>query len=323
MVGRTLIAGCGYVGLALARLLAAPGVPGVAGVPGVKGAASADGEVFALRRHPEALGPLPPGVHPFAADLARAQTLANLPGELDAVVYAASASERSDAGYRAAYVDGPRHLLHALRRSGQRPRSFVFVSSTSVYEGAGLQAGLSGGWVDERTPVAPAHFPGRRLLEGEQLVRESDLPATIVRLGGIYGPGRERLLDSVRTGRARLRGPLPDGTPRWTNRIHRDDCAGVLAFVLASADREPPELLVAVDDEPTAYDELLAGLAELTGAPRPPLQEPDASQAESALRSNKRCRNALLRARGYTFRFPSWREGYTALLRGTDPRDPR
>ena len=309
VTGRTLIAGCGYVGLALARELSALPRP----VP-----------VVALRRDPAALGPLPPGVEPFAADLAHPRSLEALPTDLEAVVYAVSASERTDAGYRRAYVDGARHLLTMLARRGSGLRRFVYVSSTGVYEGL-----ADGAEVDEATPVAPTdstgHFTSRRLAEGEELVLARDLSATVVRFGGIYGPGRDRLLASVREGRARRRGPTSAGGPRWTNRIHRDDCAGVLAHVLAHD--SPHALYVGVDDEPAPYDDVLVGLAAMLGVPPPPFADPDSDtdsdpehSARAAFgrseRSNKRCRNRRLRADGYAFRYPTWREGYAALARG-------
>src|SRR4029453_15867248 len=85
---------------------------------------------------------------------------------------------------------------------------------------------------------------GARVLGGERLVAGSGFPAIILRLAGIYGPGRTRLVDRVRDGLA----TCSDGPPRWTNRIHRDDCAGPARHLLPAAD--PGTLWLRVDDEP-------------------------------------------------------------------------
>jgi uncharacterized protein YbjT (DUF2867 family) len=74
-------------------------------------------------------------------------------------------------------------------------------------------------------------FSGRCIRAGEQLLWDSGWPAVVVRFGGIYGPGRTRLIDSVRDGSA----TRPAGPPIFTNRIHRDDCARVLEHLLVPA----------------------------------------------------------------------------------------
>src|SRR5688572_29162209 len=174
-----LIAGCGYVGSALARARVARG-----------------DNVFGLRRNPV---DMPSGVVPIAADLAVPRSLAELPAAIDVVVYAASPGGRDDAFYRTAYVEGLRNLIAALAKQGQAPRRTIFVSSTAVY-------GQSRGeWVDETSETAPEHFSGRRLLEAETLLRESGLPGVVLRLGGVYGPRRTRLIDEVRQGRGPAR----------------------------------------------------------------------------------------------------------------------
>jgi nucleoside-diphosphate-sugar epimerase/uncharacterized iron-regulated protein len=288
---RVLIAGCGYVGTALGQALAAAGH-----------------EVFALRRRPEGL---PDSLHPVAADLSQPESLRGLPGGIDVVFYTAAAGGGGEAAYRAAYVDGVRHLLDSL--AAHPPRRLLFTSSTGVY------AQADGEWIDEESPTTPTHFSGRRLLEGEQLLAASGLDCVVLRLGGIYGPGRTRLVESVRRGSARIR----RGPPAFTNRIHRDDCAGALAH-LASLEN-PARVYLGVDDEPTDEAEVLRWLAERLGVPPPPPEEVDVEKDEVAsaggddgtrrTRSNKRCRNARLLASGYRFRFPSFREGYDAVLR--------
>jgi nucleoside-diphosphate-sugar epimerase len=198
-------------------------------------------------------------------------------------------------------VDGVRHLLSALVTQGHKLQRFIFTSSTGVY------AQQSGEWVDETSPAEPVHFSGRELLLAEQTVLRSGFPAIVVRLGGIYGPGRTRLIDSVRRGTAEC----TDGPAVYTNRIHRDDCAGVLQHVMQLA--QPNSLYVAVDNEPAEQNTVLRWLTLQLGLP-PPRTVPAGNADVRGHRSNKRCRNARLVETGYMFRYPTFREGYHALL---------
>lgn len=276
-----LIAGCGYIGTALGARLAADGYT-----------------VWGLRRQ---VRELPPSLHPVPADLTRPESLRALPRGIDVVFYTAAAHGRTDEGYRAAYVDGVRHLLEALQQQHQHPRRIFFTSSTGVY------AQCHGEWVDESWPAEPTHFSGIRLLEGEALLRESPFPATVVRLAGIYGPGRSRLIDSVRQGTA----VCPAGEPVYMNLIHRDDCAGALYRLMRLA--YPAPLYLGVDHHPVDKGTLLRWLAAKLEMPSPPL-EAVSDAMRQRLRSNKRCRNGRLIAAGYAFRYRSFRTGYAALL---------
>ena len=292
-MARCLVAGCGYVGTALAVLLR-----------------DAGHGVFGLKRRPEGL---PEGVTPLAADLADANSLAaalaRIEAPPDVVVYAAAADQGDDAAYRRAYVDGLRNLVAALHARGATPAGVFFTSSTAVY------AQDDGAWVDESSPTAPSDFRGARMLEAEAVLAASGFPAVSLRLGGIYGPGRTRLVESVRSGRATLRA----GPPRFGNRIHRDDAAGALAHLatLALAGRALAPLYLGVDDEPSDEAVVLRWIASQLGVPEPPMRDGEAApSARDANRpvSNKRCSNARLRATGYRFRFPTFREGYAAAI---------
>jgi nucleoside-diphosphate-sugar epimerase len=275
-----LIAGCGYVGSALARARVARG-----------------DAVFGLRRNPV---DLPTGVTAIAADLAVPRTLAELPPGLDVVVYAASPGGRDDAFYRTTYVEGLRNLLAALKQQGQEPRRTIFVSSTAVY------GQTRGEWVDETSETRPPHFSGQRLLEAETLLRESGLPGVVLRLGGIYGPRRTRLIDEVRQGRAAVSG----NGPNYTNRIHRDDCVGALDHLIELAD--PADCYLGVDCEPEDEAVVMRWLAGVLGAAPP--REAGADQRRARRSGNKRCRNTRLVASGYSFRYPGYRDGYAAVL---------
>ncbi len=278
-MARILIVGCGYVGGALARRLLA-----------------AEHSVFGLRRDVSAL---PEGVEGIEADISRAGAIGVLPGGLDAVVFAVGAKRRDPEVYRSVYLDGLGQLLRALAEEGQRPGRVLFTSSTSVY-------GQSRGeWVDESSPTHPRDFAGELMLSAERLLFASPFASTSLRLGGLYGPGRERLLERIRAGRA------SEGPPRFTNRIHRDDAAGAIAHLILAP--EAPEICLGVDADPADSHQVARWLAERLGMP-----SSIASGEAPAPPVGRRCSNARLRASGYRFLYPGFREGYGALIDASD-----
>ena len=284
-MARILIAGCGYVGSALGERLVGE-----------------YHEVWGLRRNPRSL---PDGVEPIEADLAEPDALKVLPPQLDFVCYLASPGGAVDALYRRAYVEGLRALLEALEEQGQQPRRVLFASSTAVYHQH------QGEWIDEAALADPPDFRGGRLLEAEQVLWSSPWPSTVVRFGGIYGPRRTRLIDRVRAGRAVYR----DDPHHYSNRIHRDDCAGVLAHLM---ERDVAEALyLGADCDPADERTVMRWLAGALGAPEPRRanrSEAGAQSSRAEERSNKRCRNDRLVRSGYAFLYPTFREGYRAGL---------
>jgi len=284
-VARTVIVGCGYVGTALATLLEASGH-----------------EVWGMRR---TLMASRHGVRFVAADVARPETL-HWPSAIDHVVYAISADDSTESAYRAAYVTGLGNVLASLARASLCPR-VVFVSSTGVYHQD------DGSWLDEDSPTQPRGFSGQLLLEGEATLHASGLPATAVRLSGIYGPGRERLVDNVRHGSARR---VRD-SKAVLNHIHRDDCAGAIAHVLSLP--SPAPCYLATDSEPVYKNEALSWIAHRMGMEAP--AEVDAEPVIGIHRGGHRFySNQRLRDSGYVFQFPTYREGYASMI-GMAPRD--
>ncbi len=197
-----LIAGCGDVGSRLGLQLGRDGW-----------------RVYGLRRN---AAELPVPILPVKGDLTDPTCPRCWPnGGLDYLVYAASATEHDEAGYRQAYVEGLRNVLRWLRQHEQQPRRLLFVSSTGVY------AQRDGEWIDEDSPTEPTGFTGQVMLEAEQLALGCGLPVTCVRMGGLYDPSRPWLQNQVRAGLRVERDP-----PQYSNRIHRDDAAALLAFLL-------------------------------------------------------------------------------------------
>lgn len=275
-----VIAGCGDVGSRLGLQLLQAGW-----------------QVHGLRRNVAAL---PAGLLPLAADLADVACPPAWPAAApDYLVYCATPASSEESAYRATYVDGLRHVLGWLEQRGQRPRRLLFVSSTGVY---GQEAGE---WVDETSPCQPAGWSGRILLEAEALALGCGMPASVVRLAGIYGPGRRWLLGQVRAGYRVASEP-----PLYGNRIHAEDAAGLLACLLQADARGVAleEVYLGVDDEPAPLHEVVAWLRERLGVSH------WAEQAATRRPGSKRCSNARARALGWVPRYPSWREGYAALL---------
>lgn len=278
-MARVLIAGCGYVGGLLGERLASRG-----------------DAVWALRRRTRGL---PPALCPIEADVTVPSTLRALPGPLDHVIVCVAPDQGDDEGYRSVYVEGLSNLLDHLVMAPQG--RVLFASSTAVYEQQG------GVWVDESTPTLPRSFRGRRLLQAERLLRQRWPGSIAVRFGGIYGPGRTRLLEAV----LRSEATYMVGEPVYTNRIHREDCVGVLKHLIDLP--RPESLYLGVDNEPVSRAMLVQWLAEALDAPRPRAVD-RASGGRGTSESNKRCSNARLLSTGYRFAIPSFREGYLPLV---------
>ena len=271
---RILIAGCGRIGTRLGLQLAEAGHT-----------------VYGLRRRTDVL---PAAIIPCAADLNRDTDLADrLPAALDRVYVILTPSQYDDEGYRQTYVEGTANLLRALAASGNRSARLVFVSSTGVY---GERAGA---WVDETTPPRPTRFSGARLLEAEAVAATHPGGHIIVRFAGIYGPGRDSLLRRIESGAACQGDP-----PLYTNRIHEDDCVGVLDYV-GGLDR-PSTLYIGVDDRPCSQCEIMDWLAAEMG-----MAPPERTTGETA---GRRCSNRRLQAAGYRLRYPDYHSGYPSLL---------
>ena len=143
------------------------------------------------------------------------------------------------------------------------------------------------------------------MLEAERVALKSGIPASTVRLTGIYGPGREWMLGQVRKGYRVAVDP-----PLYGNRIHADDAAGLLAFLL-DADLQGKTLddcYIGVDNDPAPLAEVVGWLRERLGVTT------WAEEASVRRAGSKRCSNARAKALGWEPRYPSYREGYGEIL---------
>jgi len=270
-VKHSIILGAGYVGAALARQLLHAGH-----------------HVSTVNRSGEGVE----GAVAVRADLAHSAKLARSIARADFIFLTVAADSSDEASYRRAYIEGAKSL-DRLGVSLAASRIF-FTSSSGVY------AQDDGSWVDEESITEPDGFRGRSMLSAEKIVRSSSIPSTVVRLSGIYGPGRNRLIRLARDGKAVDR-------RRYTNRIHRDDAAGALAHLCEL--EAPSPLYLVSDSAPTMLHEVLDWIADEVNAAR--TQPPSPEQFPGG----KRCRNARLLSSGFSLRYPSYRDGYAEMLR--------
>lgn len=269
-----LIVGCGYVGTALARELTALGER-------VTGWVRSAENATALRAE---------GLATLVGDVARTSDWASVPGDVDAVVHCASSNRRGAAVYAEVYREGLRHIVRRFPKA-----RIVFVSSTSVY------AQTRGEWVTEQSPAEPSTETGQILREAEQL--GLDHGAMVLRLAGIYGPGRQVLIERLRQGEAMIEG---DGM-RWINQIHRDDAARAIVTLLNNGNAG--EIYNGSDGAPvTQYDyyRLACERLRLTLPPFGPI-----NAARKRGLTNKRVSNEKLHALGWSPEYSSFVDAIT------------
>jgi len=235
------------------------------------------------------------------ADVTDASTMARL-SEIkpEVIVYCVAAKAQTDASYRAHYVDGLRNIL-ATQQENANLRHVFFISSTRVYGQATSQL------IDEATEPFPVDFGGERLLEAEALLKELPCNATAIRLSGIYGPGRLYLVNMAKDPNR-----WPEGD-KWTNRIHRDDAAAFIAFLCEKVvvGDTVEELYIGTDDSPTLQYDVLKWLASQLNMPSALTMKCSASQTLTG----KRLCNKRLRKTGFALKYPSYRQGYAAILK--------
>lgn len=277
-----LIVGCGDLGGAVADLLNQQGFA-----------------VTGVRRSQASLAAGIRLMQADVTDVASLQQLATVKPEI--LLYCVAADAQTDESYKAHYNDGLRNVLAVLKPC-KSLRHVFFVSSTRVY---GQQ---TDDWLNENTPAKPSDFGGQRLQEAESLLNTFDIPHTILRLSGIYGPGRTRLLQLARTPQA-----WPSNNS-WTNRIHRDDAAAFIAYCIAKAEKreELASLYLVTDSNPVPQHEVLRWLAakqgvDMTAVPTAPVA------------GGKRLSNRRMLDSGFSLRYPNYQTGYDHLLASENP----
>ncbi|MCO7245910.1 MULTISPECIES: SDR family oxidoreductase [Halomonadaceae] len=278
-----LIIGCGDIGITLGRELLSEGH-----------------RVIGVRRRIEALQDT--GIEPLALDLNELEYAdASALPEADYVIYTVSADHFEESAYQSAYPEGLKRVLSVMEQHATPPRRVFFVSSTSVY---GQQEGEV---VNEESPTEPTSFSGTLMCEAEQALINHPLPGTVVRFSGIYGPGRDRLIHQVAEGRLAAVTPVI-----YSNRIHRDDCTGILAHLIHCQENGRPlaDLYLGSDCEPVTMHNVMDWIAKQLK-----VASTDTMQSPLRRRTSKRCDNRRILETGYQFRYPTFREGYAQVLK--------
>lgn len=268
---RILIAGCGFVGLATARLLHSSDWQVTGMTHSAESAAALTGEPFAV----------------VQGDLSQPSTLATLPIEMPEVIIHCASSGRGGAEqYRAVYLQGCQHLSEVFPAA-----HLIFTSSTSVY------GQNDGTLVTEDDPAEPGRETGQILRQTEELVLGRG--GCVARLAGIYGPGRSVLLRKFFSGEAVIEGE----NGRFVNQVHRDDVAaglGRLATLRAAG------IFNLCDDTSLTHREIYTWLAEHFDRPVPPVGPVDENRKRGV--TNKRVSNAKLKDLGWQPAYPSFRD---------------
>jgi nucleoside-diphosphate-sugar epimerase len=270
---RVLIAGCGYLGQAVADLFVVEGW-----------------EVEGWTRSAESAQSLSTKPYPIhSIDISRSDQVRAQKGDFDAVIHCASTRGGDADSYRCVYLDGARNLLERFASS-----RILLTSSTSVY------VQKDGEWVTEESAAEPEHETGKILRDTERLILTND--GIVVRLGGIYGPGRSALLRKFLSGDA----VVDSQKDRLVNEIHRDDAIEAIRLLI-KREGLTGEIYNVVDDQPILQSECYLWLAMKLNRPLPPAGRSTSKRKRGE--SNKRVSNAKLRAIGWVPRYPGFAEG--------------
>ena len=246
------------------------------------------------------------GCHLILADLEKPATLESLPQDIEYVVYCPAPGSRSEESYRQIYIQGLLNLCEGLNLSAIK--RFFYISSTGVY------GQNQGEWVDELSDTRPGKYSGRVLLEAERLLHQQPMPTTVIRFAGIYGPGKYQMLRQIVQGNIQIQ-----TSDVYTNRIHRDDAARMIHFLIEQDMKKCPlaQTYIGVDDKPCSKNEICAwifqSLSKRFGEKLiSPLQYVEDKQ--EIINKNKRCSNKKIKEEGFVFEFRDYESGYMNIL---------
>lgn len=283
-----LIFGCGYLGLRVAEKWTKRGQ-----------------QVYAVTRSAHKAQELAAtGIVPVLADLTSPASLASAtwPSDLETVVFAVGYGPGSKLSIGEVYVQGLTNVLAALPDSVPR---FIYISSTGVYGDA------AGEWVDEETPCRPTRAGGRASLAAEELLRGDRFGkrSVILRLAGLYGPGRIPRAASLMRGE-----PIDAPSEGFLNLIHVEDAAAIV--VLAESKAPLPRTYVVSDGQPVVRGEYYRELARLLDAPAPQfaIPDPNTPAAQRAASDKRICNRRLMNELAPKFLNPSYRQGLAAIV---------
>ena len=279
------ILGCGYLGTALA-----------------KKAVTRKWEVSALTRNPETANNLRAiGVSLVVKEKIESDAWhSQLNPKQDYVVNCVGAASPNLEGYRKSYLDGQHSISGWLQNGGAK--KFIFTSSSSVYPQ------VDGELIDEESSNCGVSERGELLLAAEKVclaLNTTERISLVLRLAGLYGPGRHLLIDKVRRGER-----MSGNSSRFLNLIHQSDAVGAIMAVLGSATQSVSRIYNVSDGEHATRGEIVDWLSKKLNLPNPGFEENDGPHSP-----NRKISNALIQsAFRWTPYYLSFRNAYEEML---------
>ena len=271
-MAKVLIVGCGDLGGTVATQLSNLGH-----------------EVFGVKRSKVKIN----GVEVIQADVTEPASLDLIMHiQPDILIYCVAANGQTDGQYKAHYVDGLRYVL-ATQTENLNLKHVFFVSSTRVY---GQKTDVL---LNESMPAIATDFGGERLLEAESLLNKLLCKTTVLRLSGIYGAGRLRM---VNLAKSPLNWPAQNS---WTNRIHKDDAAAFIVFLVLQvlADNLILPCYIVTDSKPSSQFEVLSWIANQ--------MQVNFDIKTPAMEGGKRLSNQAMLSTGFELQYP---DGFCSCL---------
>jgi nucleoside-diphosphate-sugar epimerase len=244
----------------------------------------------------------------LVGDVTQAAMLPHLP-EADTVLFAVGFARPSGTSIEDVYAGGVRNVLAALAAETAR---FIYISTTGVYGPS------DGDWVDELTPPDPRREGARASLQAELALAASMMGkrSVILRLAGIYGPGRIPFLRQLKVGE-----PIAAPATGWLNLIHVDDAVEVVhATSLLSPFNDGPRVYSVSDGQPVERGEYYSEVARQIGAAPPQFTQPEPGAPRAArAEANRRISNArMLADLRVNLTYPNYRAGLASAVETQD-----
>ena len=275
---KVLIIGCGQLGFSIVN--------------------NADSDVFKLYGFSRSLRKSPASIEMHQVDILKTDAIDVIKlVNPEIIIYAVSADTQSIESYQDHYVLGLKKTYEAILELDHFKHLF-FVSSTRVY-GQKTTKILS-----ELDIAEPSDYGGEALMEAETVARQLKDKATILRLSGIYGPNRKRMIQLAQSNP----GNWP-ATNNWSNRIHEEDAARFIVFlmkrIMMNESIEP--LYLVTDGVPTKQYDVLTWIRNRLQLTTDTIELP-------ILESGKQLQSVLLNQTGFVLKYPDFTYGYEAII---------
>jgi nucleoside-diphosphate-sugar epimerase len=275
---KVLIIGCGQLGFSIVN--------------------NADPDVFKLYGFSRSLRKSPASIEMHQVDILKTEAIDVIKLiNPEIIIYAVSADTQSIESYQDHYVVGLKKTYEAILELDHFKHLF-FVSSTRVY-GQKTTKILS-----ELDIAEPSDYGGEALMEAETVARQLKDKATILRLSGIYGPNRKRMIQLAQSNP----GNWP-ATNNWSNRIHEEDAARFIVFLMKRIMMKESieSLYLVTDGVPTKQYDVLTWIRNRLQLTTDTIELP-------ILESGKQLQSVLLNQTGFVLKYPDFTYGYEAII---------